>query len=124
IGRHFSCFYTRAAVAEGHPAKALASAAATGHFAGIAQQLRLDGSAFWAEVSLQAMNDASGKLLGFTKLVRDITGEYADGEEVQPLVAETGSQQHRIPGADGEPDQQASAGHTELEHTQSLLSAI
>ena len=124
IGRHFACFYTRAAAAEGQPAKALAIAAATGHFAHIGQRVRRDGSVYWAEVILHAMRDTDGSLLGFAKVVRDLTDNQVNGEELHAFGADSDGRRLRSPDANGERSEQSAAGRARLEHTQSLLSAI
>src|SRR5262249_23729409 len=38
-----------------------------------AWRLRKDGSRFWASVVIDAVHDESGKLIGFTKITRDVT---------------------------------------------------
>src|SRR5262249_17716246 len=73
IGQHFSRFYTPEDVAAGRPARDLDTAARAGHVAEQALRTRKDGSTFWASVVLSAARDDEGRLIGFTKVTRDLT---------------------------------------------------
>ncbi len=73
LGRHFSVFYPREVVESGWPEHELHEAAATGRFVDTGWRVRKDGSMFWANVTITAMRDDSGKLLGYAKLTRDLT---------------------------------------------------
>ncbi|BCG01422.1 hypothetical protein PPGU19_059900 (plasmid) [Paraburkholderia sp. PGU19] len=73
IGRHFSAFYTGEDIAAGKPARELAIAAAEGRVEDEGWRVRRDGSRFWANVTISAVRDASGALLGFAKITRDMT---------------------------------------------------
>jgi PAS domain S-box-containing protein len=73
IGRHFSVFYTPDAVARGWPAEELRLATREGRFEDEGWRVRKDGSRFWANVVITALRDESGKLLGFSKITRDLT---------------------------------------------------
>ncbi|MBI4500345.1 MAG: PAS domain S-box protein [Gemmatimonadetes bacterium] len=71
IGKHFSIFYTAEDRAEGKPAQILALAAAEGRAEDEGWRVRQDGSVFWADVSMSAVRDERGHLLGFAKVTRD-----------------------------------------------------
>src|SRR5581483_7547335 len=73
IGKNFSNFYTREDAEGGLPAKVLAEAARHGHFDGEGWRVRKDGTRFWSNVVVTPMRDESGKLIGFTKITRDMT---------------------------------------------------
>src|SRR5581483_2507089 len=74
IGRHFSTFYTEPAKASGWPQHELKVAEAEGRFEDEGWRVRKDGSRFWANVMITAMRDPrSGKLVGFSKITRDLT---------------------------------------------------
>ena len=73
IGQHFSVFYAREAVESGWPAHELAVATVEGHFEDEGWRVRKDGSRFWATVVITALRDDDGKLLGFSKITRDLT---------------------------------------------------
>jgi PAS domain S-box-containing protein len=73
IGQHFSRFYTEPDRAAGVPARTLQAATRADRFEIDAWRVRKDGTLFWANVVIQAIRDAAGKLVGFAKITRDIT---------------------------------------------------
>lgn len=73
IGKHFSTFYTAEDVAAGVPDRAIATAITQGKFEDEGLRVRKDGTRFLASVVLDPIHDEAGKLLGFTKITRDIT---------------------------------------------------
>jgi len=73
IGRHFSTFYTREAVDSGWPQHELKVAGAEGRFEDEGWRVRKDGSRFWANVVITALRDDNGKLVGFSKITRDLS---------------------------------------------------
>jgi PAS domain S-box-containing protein len=73
IGRHFSCFYPREEVERRKPEWELQLAAADGRFEEEGWRVRKDGSTYWAAVAITAVRDDSGALLGFAKVVRDLS---------------------------------------------------
>ncbi|HYX23421.1 MAG TPA: ATP-binding protein [Thermoanaerobaculia bacterium] len=82
IGRHFSVFYPEEAVARGWPEYELKVAAAEGRFEDYGWRLRQDGSQFWANVVITALHNR-GRLLGFSKVTRDLTERKRAEEELQ-----------------------------------------
>jgi len=83
IGRHFSVFYTPEALASGWPAHELKVATLEGHFEDEGWRVRKDGSRFWANVVITALRDEDGKLLGFSKITRDLTDRRLHEEAVR-----------------------------------------
>jgi PAS domain S-box-containing protein len=73
LGQHFSCFYTARDRENGKPEQELEQAISLGRFEGLGERLRKNGSAFWANFVIAALRDESGKLRGFSKVVRDVT---------------------------------------------------
>ena len=73
IGRHFSAFYPSEDIASGKPDRALRTADAEGRFEDEGWRLRKDGSRFWGSVTITALRDTDGTLLGFAKVTRDLT---------------------------------------------------
>ena len=83
IGRHFSVFYTPDAVARGWPAEELRLATREGRFEDDGWRVRKDGSRFWANVVVTALRDEGGKLLGFSKITRDLTERRLQDEALR-----------------------------------------
>jgi PAS domain S-box-containing protein len=73
FGKHFSCFYPPEALANDKPTKFLEIAARDGHAEDEGWRVRKDGSQFWARVTLTAVRDRAGSLVGFGKVTRDLT---------------------------------------------------
>jgi PAS domain S-box-containing protein len=73
VGRHFSMLYTAAAIEAGWPDEELRRAASSGRFEDEGWRRRKDGSLFWANVIIHARYGADGKLIGFSKITRDLS---------------------------------------------------
>jgi PAS domain S-box-containing protein len=73
IGQHFSKFYPPEDLEWDKPGVELEGAARDGRFEDEGWRLRKDGSRFWANVIITAIRDASGALVGFTKVTRDLS---------------------------------------------------
>jgi len=73
IGHPFSQFYPPEDLESGKPGRALKAAATEGRFQDEGWRIRKDGSRFWASVTLTALRDASGAVLGYSKITRDLT---------------------------------------------------
>jgi PAS domain S-box-containing protein len=79
LGRHFSVFYTPEEAAT-KPVMELAVAEREGRVEDEGWRVRKDGSRIWANVTITALRDRSGKLVGFAKVTRDLT-ERKQSEE-------------------------------------------
>ena len=77
LGKHFSTFYPPEVVAAGWPQEELRRALRDGRFEDEGWRLRKDGTRFWANVVITALRDASGELIGFAKITRDLTERRA-----------------------------------------------
>ncbi|HEX3865238.1 MAG TPA: CHASE3 domain-containing protein, partial [Gemmatimonadaceae bacterium] len=73
IGQHFSRFYLPEEVRAGKCERELETIAREGRFEEESWRVRKDGSLFWANVVINAVKDERGKLVGFTKVTRDLT---------------------------------------------------
>ena len=74
VGQHFSVFYTAQDRDAGLPALSLATARTEGRFQAEGLRQRKDGSQFWTSVVIEPIKDeASGQVIGFAKITRDIS---------------------------------------------------
>src|SRR5215207_3269361 len=73
IGKDASKFFTVEDRAKDVPAKELATAATSGRAEDERWHTRRDGSRFWASGVVTAARDDMGKLIGFSKVMRDMT---------------------------------------------------
>jgi PAS domain S-box-containing protein len=72
-GKHFSVFYPEDAQLKGYPAFELEQARKRGRFEDEGWRVRKDGSKFYANVLITAIYSKEKKLLGFSKITRDLT---------------------------------------------------
>src|SRR5215212_4431637 len=75
LGQHFSRFYEPDDIAAGLPARMLARAAREGRTQGRGWRIRKDGGRFYAQVTLTALFDGEGQLIGYAKITHDVTAE-------------------------------------------------
>jgi PAS domain S-box-containing protein len=83
IGQHFSRFYTEEDQKRGIPALALETASRKGKFENEGWRVRKDGSHFWAYVVIDPIRTATGELVGFAKITRDLTERRAAEEALK-----------------------------------------
>lgn len=95
LGKHFSTFYPAEVRESGWPEYELQQAQETGRFVDTGWRLRQDGTSFWAQVTITALRDEGGQLIGYAKLTRDLTAsmrieamELANREHEEILGAE------------------------------------
>ncbi len=85
IGRHFSTFYPRIDIDAGKCELELGVASSeVGRFEDEGWRVRKDGTQFWANVIISAVRDATGTLIGFSKVTRDLT----ERKRAEELAAE------------------------------------
>jgi PAS domain S-box-containing protein len=85
IGEHFSRFYRDDDRGRGLPDRLLAAAQRDGHVEDTGWRVRKDGREFWASVTISAIRSESGQVLGFVKIVRDLTSEKRSADEKATL---------------------------------------
>ncbi len=73
LGLHFSRFFTQEDLDRGHPAELLRQAESHDRVEDEGWRVRKDGSRFWASCVLTAIRDSTGKVIGFSKVTRDVT---------------------------------------------------
>lgn len=88
IGKNYSCFFTPEDQQAGKPAKLLKLAAQKGRAQEESLRVRKDGSQFWTGTVLTPIKDSRGRLLGFAKVVRDITPRMEAQEHLRRANAE------------------------------------
>jgi PAS domain S-box-containing protein len=78
IGSNFEVFYTDEDVRSGEPLRSLEIARTAGSFETEGWRVRKDGTRLWASVVIDSVRDESGNLIGFAKIVRDVTQQRED----------------------------------------------
>lgn len=86
IGQHFGSFAPPLDRDAGQPERELQLAMRDGRYEAEGWRLRKDGSQFWASVSLTALRNAAGKLVGFGKVTRDLTERVRTNEQFRLAI--------------------------------------
>jgi PAS domain S-box-containing protein len=73
VGTSYAIFHSGEARAAGFPAQALVDAERGGKSAHEGWRVRKDGSRFWAETTIVAVRGEGGAIVGFAKIVRDVS---------------------------------------------------
>ena len=76
-GSHLRLLYPDGGAEDGTAEEHLINAAETGEYNGEGHRVRRDGSTFWAYVTLTALRNPEGTLVGFTKVTRDFSARRA-----------------------------------------------
>ena len=76
IGQNFNIFYLPQDRQENLPKRLIEHAMKEGRARHVGRRLRKDGRTFWGSILITALHDDDGKVIGFTKL----TKELADNE--------------------------------------------
>jgi PAS domain S-box-containing protein len=76
-GAHLRLLYPEGGAEDGTADGHLEQAARTGEYTGEGHRVRSDGSTFWAYVTLTALRNPAGELVGFTKVTRDFSARRA-----------------------------------------------
>jgi PAS domain S-box-containing protein len=76
-GAHLRLLYPPGGSEDGTAEEHLVDAAKHGEYTGEGRRVRNDCSTFWAGVTLTALRNESGELLGFAKVTRDLTARRA-----------------------------------------------
>jgi PAS domain S-box-containing protein len=83
IGKPIEVFYTPEDRKAGRPAMLLGRAAREGRIEDEGWRVRKDGSRFWADVVITALRDGSGRLIGYSKVTRDLTERRQTEEQLR-----------------------------------------
>jgi PAS domain S-box-containing protein len=86
LGQHFALFYTKEDVAAGLAARELRAAREHGRFEVEGYRVRKDGTRFWANVIATAVRDPQGRVVGYTKVSRDLSAHKRMQEQREQLL--------------------------------------
>ena len=88
LGKHFSTFYPPAVAATSKCDDELVVATHEGRFEEEGWRVRKDGTQFWANVTITALRDAKGSLIGFAKVTQDLTARRQAEIDARELAVE------------------------------------
>jgi len=73
VGRHFSVFYRPEDREAGLPEQLMGHAQKHGKAVHEGWRMKKNGTSFWGSIVITALHDSHGKILGFSKVTRDLT---------------------------------------------------
>src|SRR5687767_977299 len=85
IGKNFQLFYTEDDRARNLPDALLEMARRNGKENDEGWRVRKDGSLFWASVVITVIHDEAGQVIGFSKIVQDLTDKKGAEETEKAL---------------------------------------
>jgi PAS domain S-box-containing protein len=86
-GAHLRCLYPEGGSQDGTAEEHLREAEVEGEYIGEGCRVRRDGSTFWAGITLTALRDPDGNLIGFAKTTRDLAARRAAEDAVNTAHA-------------------------------------
>ena len=78
IGQNFNIFYLPQDRQEELPKRLIELAKREGRAKHIGRRVRKDGTIFWGSISITALHDEDGNVVGFTKLTRELRDNEMD----------------------------------------------
>lgn len=96
IGKHFSTFYLQSDLDRGLPNKLLTEARETGRAGQEGWRKRKDGSRFWGSITITAIHNDRGDVIGFTKVTRDLTAQKITEDKLAAYTAELEKQNSEL----------------------------
>jgi PAS domain S-box-containing protein len=96
IGKHFSLFYTKEDRHDYLPEKLLAQAIKSGKATHEGWRVRKDGTRFWGSVAITALHDDNHKIIGFSKVTRDLTIRKAAEDALKQKNQELEEMNHEL----------------------------
>lgn len=88
VGKHFSIFYTEDDIRKGEPEKNLQKTREEGRLEYIGWRVRKDGSVYWANIVFTALRNAAGEVIGYGKVIHDLTKQIKTDEKISQLNKE------------------------------------
>jgi two-component system sensor kinase FixL len=83
LGQNFARFYTPEDMQDGKPESDLKQAAADGRLENEGWRVRKDGTRYWASTIITALRNDAGRLIGFSKITRDLTEQRRTEETIR-----------------------------------------
>ena len=87
LGQHYSLFFVPEDIEAGIPDRELAVAAVNGRCSGEGWRLRKNGERFWASFVITTVRAQGGKLLGYAKVIRDLTERKRQEDALRRMEA-------------------------------------
>lgn len=96
LGKNFRIFYTEEDKLDGLPEKLLNEAKRNGKAAHEGWRVRKNGTRFWGSISITAFHDNNGKVIGYSKVTRDLTARKIADDKLKIYTKELESQNKEL----------------------------
>ena len=96
VGKHFRIFYNSVNQKEKLPERLIHQALTAGKAAHEGWRVRKDGTQFWGNIVMTALHDQTGKVIGFSKVTRDLTERKKAEEEMKENAIRLKEQNERL----------------------------
>lgn len=97
IGKKFLVFYTQEDLDAGLPEALLNQALRTGKSTAEGWRIKKDGSRFWASVTMNLVKDRENRIMGFSKITRDLTEKKLAEDKLVKSEFQFSSFMHHTP---------------------------
>ncbi len=87
IGKNFNTFYTEEDKAKKLPEKLIKEAKTSGKAINEGWRVKKDGTCFWGSILITAIHDEDKKVIGFSKITRDLSDKKKAEEIEKSLFA-------------------------------------
>jgi PAS domain S-box-containing protein len=88
VGKNFRLFYPKEEKEKGLPDQLLREAEKYGSVLHEGWRVRKDGTRFWGNVTITALHDNEGQIIGFSKVTRDLTARKMADDRMNNIVEE------------------------------------
>lgn len=96
LGKHFSIFYLQEDLDNNLPNKLIQTAKDTGRAAQEGWRKRKDSTKFWGSITITALHDEDGAVIGYCKVTRDLTEKKLAEEKLAAYSAELEAQNSEL----------------------------
>jgi PAS domain S-box-containing protein len=96
VGMNFRVFYQLEDQRSGLPERLIDNAVRTGRAAHEGWRVKKDGTRFWGSIVITALHDDTGKVVGFSKVTRDLTDRKMSEDRQQRYLLELEAQNREL----------------------------
>lgn len=96
IGKNFRVFYTPEDRKSGKPGRLLSIAKSEGRVQDEGYRVQKSGNTFWGSVTITAIHNDSGELIGFSKVTRDLSERKAAEDEKEKQACQLEAKNHEL----------------------------
>lgn len=96
LGEHFSIFYLEEDQKSSLPEKLIKEARENGRASHEGWRVRKDGTKFWGSISITALHNTNGEIIGYSKVTRDLTEKKIAYDSLKATADELMLRNHQL----------------------------